>query len=170
MYHVGSLSPAPVLSVNSIRHTEAQSRVHVRWYWLPIGYRCICSASETWEAQRYNAQVVNVLVSSRLLRFCTAVHSLHCIAVSTSKCMMVIPSEARFLLLMLRQDHMTSGYILCVASKRSLLLATTTPALSLSSTMFKKMVLYFLENLHWLVYLSFVWLDLYTREVNFHDI
>ena len=65
------------------------------------------------------------------------------------------------------QDHgiVVSGHILCVASKRLLLLATTIPALSLSSTM--KTVLYFLENLHWLDYYSFVGLDL-SHEVNFH--
>ena len=67
------------------------------------------------------------------------------------------------------RDRMASGRILRVASKRSLLLAITTPALSLSSTVLKKMVLYLLENLHWLDYYSFVGLDL-PHEVNFRDV
>ena len=48
----------------------------------------------------------------------------------------LVPNEARFLL-QLSQDRMASGRIFRVASKRLLLLATTTPALSLSSIMFK---------------------------------
>ena len=80
----------------------------------------------------------------------------------------IILSEARFLLV-LSQYHMICGCILCVASKRSLLPAITAPVLSLSSTMFKTlMVLYLLENLHWLHvhYCSFVGLYL-SHKVNF---
>ena len=63
---------------------------------------------------------------------------------------------------------MVSGHILCVGSKFSLLLATTTLALSLSSTMLKNGP-YLVENLHWLDYYSFVGLDL-PHEVNFCDV
>ena len=47
----------------------------------------------------------------------------------------IVPSEAMFLLVLSR-DRMASGHILHTASKRSLLLATTTLALSLSSREF----------------------------------
>ena len=71
-------------------------------------------------------------------------------------------------ILVLSQDSMVSGRILRVASKRLLLLATMTPALSLYQQC-SKMVLYLLENLHWLDYYSFVGLDL-PHKVNFRDV
>ena len=74
----------------------------------------------------------------------------------------IILSIARFYLVLSR-DHMVSGPIIRHASKRSLLLAITTPALSSSFTKLKN------GPRERLDYYSFVGLD-FPHEVNFRDV